>query len=307
MCNFWLVPMDFRICNFRELQSEWIESHVIRWQVPGTPMKYRNGAWKKPTPSSMAAKLKLGDVLYFYVCNLPSDDGEKLSRVLLRGVVKDEPRPMEKLEIYRDSTETELVYGFSITALTTIPRDALADNNFLSLNDLRQRSDGTFRHAYGKNWPDLLCKKTFDIGLIEQLEAFFKPTMEKNDFEQLIEHFNRRCFLEGKYGTKNDHRSFIARNGMRYCEYHHLVPKSVANKFHDFAPIVHAPGNGLYLCANCHRKIHFGEPEAVRDMLKIFLSESQVQEMLHEYDFQKLIGEKQEVLAWFQNVYGVGD
>ena len=91
MCNFWLIPMDFRICNFRELQSEWIESHVIRWQVPGTPMKYRNGAWKKPTPSSMAAKLKLGDVLYFYVCNLPSDDGEKLSRVLLRGVVKDEP------------------------------------------------------------------------------------------------------------------------------------------------------------------------------------------------------------------------
>lgn len=29
--------------------------------------------------------------------------------------------------------------------------------------------------------------------------------------------------------------------------------------------------------------------------------------MLHEYDFQKLIGEKQDVLAWFQNVYGVGD
>lgn len=37
MNNFWLIPMDFRTCNYEQMKEEWDENKKIMWEAPGKP------------------------------------------------------------------------------------------------------------------------------------------------------------------------------------------------------------------------------------------------------------------------------
>lgn len=303
--NYWLIPMDFSTCNYEQLQKEWDESKKIMWQVPGTPRKLKNGDWQSPPDSSMVNSLKKGDVIYFYVTNLPSESRNKLSRIMLRGVVKDEPCPMEKNKVYFDLNETNLIYAFSIECLTTLPKEQLENNFFLSRTDLKTNSS-KFIIPHGVNWPDKNIKQNLSEDIIKRLERCFKPTtIRKYDFESLINHFNKKCFFCGKYGTKNDHKTFIGRNGLDYFEYHHFIPQAKAKDFPKLQEIIDNSTNGLFLCSNCHNKMHYGAVTEVRDILEIVLKDTQIQKMLTDFNFQKNIGEENDVFEWFQEAYKI--
>ncbi len=302
--NYWLIPMDFSTCNYEQLQKEWKETNKIMWQVPGTPKK-KDDTWKKPRSTSMVNSLKKGDVIYFYVTNLPSNSKNNiLSRVMLRGQIKDEPHPIEKNKVYFDSNETNLIYGFSIESLTTLPKEQLENNSFLSLAHLNT-IDRNFTYPQGRRWPDKNIKKSLSENIVNRLEGCFKSTMRKYDFESLINHFNKKCFFCGKYGTKNDHKTFIGRNGLDYFEYHHFIPQAKAKDFPKLQEIIDNSTNGLFLCSNCHNKMHYGAVTEVRDMLEIVLKDTQIQKMLTDFNFQKNIGEENDVFEWFQEAYKI--
>lgn len=78
--------MDFRTCNYEQMKEEWDENKKIMWEAPGKPTN-KNGEWT--VENTMAKSLKKGDVVYFYVTNLPSESNVKLSRIMLRGKIED--------------------------------------------------------------------------------------------------------------------------------------------------------------------------------------------------------------------------
>lgn len=182
MNNFWLIPMDFGTCNYEQMKEEWDENKKIMWEAPGKPTN-KNGEWT--VENTMAKSLKKGDVVYFYVTNLPSESNVKLSRIMLRGKIEDEPYPIEKNKVYRSLKETTMISGFSIGSISTLHKELLENNLFLSLKDLRKR-DNNFQYPRGKNWPDKNSKKSFSQDLIKTLEESFKVGMRENDFEVLM-------------------------------------------------------------------------------------------------------------------------
>lgn len=302
--NYWLIPMDYKTCNYAQMQKEWKENKKIMWQAPGRPEKLKNGNWKVEKPHSMAKLLVKGDIVYFYVTNLPSESKDKISRIMLRGIIKDEPCPIEKNKVYMNSKETDMIYGFSIDSITTLPKEQLENNLFLSYKDLKNK-ESSFIYPQGKNWPDKRIKKSLSEDLINILEESFKSNMQKNDFEALIKHFNKKCFFCDKCGSKNEHRTFIGRNGLDYFEYHHFIPQYKAKQFPELQNIIDSPTNGLFLCSNCHNKIHYGAVEEVNKMLKLVLDDNQIKEMLISFDFRKNIGEDKDIFEWFQEAYNL--
>ena len=299
MNNFWLIPMDFRTCNYEQMKEEWDENKKIMWEASGKPTN-KNGEWT--VENTMAKSLKKGDVVYFYVTNLPSESNVKLSRIMLRGKIEDEPYPIEKNKVYRSLKETTMISGFSIGSISTLHKELLENNLFLSLKDLRKR-DNNFQYPRGKNWPDKNSKKSFSQDLIKTLEESFKVGMRENDFEVLMNHFNKKCFFCGKDG--NGHKTFVGRNGLDYFEYHHFILQCVAKKFPELQDIIDSPTNRLSLCSNCHNKFHYGRVEEVSRMIEIVLEDSEINKMLEEFDFQKNIGENKDIFEWFQEVYSV--
>jgi hypothetical protein len=66
----------------------------------------------------------------------------------------------------------------------------------LSLKDLRKR-DNNFQYPRGKIRPDKNSKKVYSQDLIKTLEESFKVGMRENDFEVLMNHFNKNVsFVE---------------------------------------------------------------------------------------------------------------
>lgn len=62
-----------------------------------------------------------------------------------------------------------------------------------------------------------------------------------------------------------NHQTFIGKDGHPYVEAHHLIPMAQQDFFElniDIAP------NIVALCPTCHRNIHFGQPEAKKQMLQ---------------------------------------
>src|SRR5262249_10192780 len=74
------------------------------------------------------------------------------------------------------------------------------------------------------------------------------------------------CQLCGEFG-------FVKRNGMRYCEVHHLFHLSK-----NPPPNCLAPEYLVVLCATCHRRMHYadvGEPERHTDGWRVGVDERQ--------------------------------
>lgn len=83
--------------------------------------------------------------------------------------------------------------------------------------------------------------------LIDVKNKIYKRSSSKSKKSIIISDF--KCNLNSK------HESFIAKNGKRYMEAHHLIPMEFQNKF-DLSLDVYA--NIVCLCPNCHKKLHYG-------------------------------------------------
>lgn len=301
MNNYWLIPMDFEKCNFEQMEIEWNKNKKIMWEVPGTPQfKKKTNNWVINKKAKMPRLLKNGDIVYFYVKSIPSNSGDKKSRILLRGVIEDEPYPIEFNKVYWNSDESKMIIGFSIGNITTLPKDKLENDLFLSYDELKL-SDREFLCPRGMtNWPNT-CRGNLSKNLIDLLENTFKKNSYKDDFKALINHFNQECFFCGKLGTKSDHKTFKRKNGTDYYEYHHFIQQHKGKKLLELKNIIDAPENKICLCSNCHNKIHYGKIDEVNNMIDLIWNDEKIQNMLDMYQFSSIIGE--DTLSWIKDVY----
>ena len=78
--------------------------------------------------------------------------------------------------------------------------------------------------------------------------------------EQVLKAAKRKCEIDPV------HRTFVTRrNNELYLEGHHLIPLLRQNEFNKSLDVY---ANIIGLCPNCHRQLHFGKQDEVRDILK---------------------------------------
>lgn len=298
MANYFMIPMDFLECDFARMKKEWDKNGKIMWEING---KVINNKINKN--AFYANNIKEDDIIYFYVCHLPSNSGYNKSRVLLRGIVKDEPKIMDYSEVYINKNgNEEKIIGFSVGKLTTLNKNDLKNDNIYSLQELRTIKE--FSPPQGKKWLNTITGN-LDNGLIDRLEKSFKNVSNKSDFNNLIEHFNKKCFFSDKIGGKHSHDTFLRRNGTNYYEFHHFIQRYSKDKNLQLHDIIDDNKNLLCLCSNCHNKLHYGQTKDIEDMINVIWEDVEIQEMLEQKRFLSIIGveNKDEALEWIKHIY----
>lgn len=306
MRDYWIIPMDFKQCNFEELENEWIVDKKIMWKANGMPQKRKRTNTWYINKNDTSRLLKKGDVIYFYVTNLPTNsDRYRLSRILLRGVVEEEATPVEYNKVYKLSQRDDMIIGFAIGKITTLPKLQLENDTFLSREKIESKFSD-FKYPQGVRWPNT-AKGTLNEEIVKMLEEIFKSNSTKDDFKNLIDHFNKKCYFCGKIGNKGDHRTFKRRNGMDYYEIHHFIQqhKIKSNKIQstELEMIIESPENKVCLCSNCHNQIHYGRKENVNKMIRLLWDDENIQNMLQKYNFTSIVGDRP--LEWIKSTYNV--
>lgn len=296
MCNYWLIPMNFQVCSLAHLLDEYktSDNKEIWWQAP--PQHLTKDA-KEDIPAkegSIAKKLAPGDIVYFYVTNLPTANNNALSRILLRGKIYTEAFVKQKKLVWPDASENEKINAFSIGELVTLNKNYLENNSILRLESetetiedkkkkyhyyLRLSKDEKCDFIYPQGWTKWPNNAAGSFSLGKKIFDYFE---DGEDFNALISHFNnRKCYFCNKsfHGTtweECEHKTFIGRNGLNYYEYHHFILQKIADKTTILKGIVESPSNGLCLCSNCHNRFHYGTPEDIKEMIDIVLEDSSV-------------------------------
>lgn len=306
--NYWMIPMDFETYSFSDMKKELAHNKAIRWGIRAKPIHdKKTNTYKLNTSSLLVKKIKKGDIFYFYVFNLPMG---KKGRVLIRGEVIEEVSLMRYNEVYLNSKNEDIIQGFKIEKLSTLGEYELVNNFFFTIDDINSKTDSLTdkKIINPRNWPNKI-RNTLSIEAINILEKHFKKCSLNKDVNRLIKFFDRRCFFEGKIGTKDEHKSFIRRNGYKYYEIHHFIQQNQKNKnnsLHNILgvdSIIYGEKNQVTLCPNCHRKIHSGTVESIKEMLEILFYDNGIREILSSKCIKDAIGGDKEIKEWILKMY----
>ena len=312
--------MDYEKCDFSHLLKEFEQNGEILWQAPPEAIS-STAEIKSEAKGTIAERLKEKDTVYFYVTNLPDFNNERISRILLRGIIKNSPYVECKNKVWPDAPSNEKVNAFIIENLTTLNADKLKDNRFLSLVseinstskkreyyiqiDKNTKIKFTYPQGWTK-WPDNLYNKNFKDDLIAGLDRFFDGS---KNFNTLIDHFTKTCYFCGKtfhnkrWGEE-EHQTFKGRNGLNYYEYHHFILQKLADIDPVIKDIVYSPSNGLCLCSNCHNRFHYGTLKDIKEMIDIVLNDPTVLDKNTQTTIYNLIGDDNTDLSlWLLNAY----
>lgn len=298
--NYYLIPMDFLLYNFEKMEQEYMDKGKIEWEIKGSLEN-----------SKYAKNIKCGDIVYFYIFNIESQSGFHKARILLRGVVCEEPRVMEKSEIYAymteafDNIDQGFCTGFSIGKLTTLKKELLEKDSVFSYESIREKYEQ--KHPQGKFWPNK-NDGSLNEELNEELEKNFKLFESKNDFKFLMDHFNRKCFFCGKLDRPHKHMTFKRGNGTDYFERHHFIKRNgsyTVQQMPALQDIINDDDNIICLCSNCHNQLHYGETQEIQLMIEKLCEDRQIQDMLEKHNFMKCIGvsNEQDAVQWIKEVY----
>ena len=314
MNNYWLIAMDYTKYDFMKMEVEYLtHNKEIQWAAPGSPeFNSKDNTWKIPKSLKIANQIRLYDVIFFYVYNIESQSGKTKARILLRGVVTQEPCIMEYREIFNTGSDdhpnnSSPVIGFSIGHITTLTRAELENDFCYSLELLNRRYQQVL--PQGPRWPNMHYGN-LNSSLIEHLENSFKQSGVERDFLTLIEHFNRKCFFHDKLGRPSDHKTFKRRGrGTDYFEGHHFIPTHTKKLIPALQPIVDADDNYVWLCSNCHNRLHYGRIEDTNSMLDILWKDNVVHDLLTREHFMDVIGvdTEAEAINWLKTVYKSSD
>lgn len=305
MKNYFLVPMDFLEYDFETMRKEWRENKKIMWRISGRPVKGKDGIMRISKQATLPYQIKKDDVIYFYVCRIPSANGKDISRILLKGMVDDEPKPLKYKDVYfreaEDPSKDDII-GFSIKKLVTLEKRELENDFCYDLTMLENKYHVSNPH--GRYWPSTI-NGGLNNALINDLENSFRTNSGERSFETLIEHFNRRCYFWGKLGNQNDHKTFKRKNGTDYYEIHHFVPEKLVNKNGLLMPIINDSRNKICLCSNCHNKLHYGRIDEIYKMIDVIWKNSEIKELLCSKEFFELINveTEEESLDWIRVLY----
>ena len=242
--------------------------------------------------NSNDAKMDVGDVCYLYYSNLP----DKTSRIILRGIVSAS-------DSYNDDPDTYLEPGqkcVELTDLKTINWKNAGKMTF-TYDDLK---------AYGvnitRNKRALKDDRAGDKELREALEAYYEKDNNKLNLDELRDDIVKKLQCAFDSGTGNLHKSFIQANGLRYFETHHFIQQNVCRNTddRDLIDAVYDEKNLIYLCPMCHRRIHYGRKEDIRNMIDKIYQKNEKFYGDKFIKYAKLNGENT-VKDWLYDMYKV--
>ncbi len=317
MSNYVLIPCNFDDFDFDMFKQEFEKTGRIMWQITGTPEQVKKtGEYRIRKDAGLPMLMKLGTIVYFYMCNIPTQSGENKSRIVLRGVVVEEPSVKNYGEIYtiskddvtNDHDYDEKIIGFAIGDLRTLNKDDLENDRCFS-NDVLETIYKQ-RYPQGKRIPSTYSNiNTLNKDLIRDLEYSFKKNYEKNDFDLLIKHFKKECFFCNKIGKKSDHKTFKRRNGTDYFEGHHFIQQNAKYKLPLLNDLINSDENMIWLCSNCHNELHYGRTKRIKEKINILWEDEKIKRMLIEKNFFEIIqaNNDNDAKIWIEKMYKSND
>ena len=320
MGNYWLIPMDFEKCDFGHLLEEYERDKEILWQAPPEKISSDIAVHSKAT-GTIAKRIQDKDIVYFYVTNLPDFNNERISRILLRGIIKNNPYVEYKNKVWPDAPAKVKVNAFIIEDLTTLKDYQLKDNWVLRFkSEINPQSNKRELYIYTDEntkinfiypqgwtkWPDKIYNHNFNEDLIARLNEYFDGS---KNFKALTDHFSKTCYFCGKIfhnkiWGEEEHQTFKGRNGLNYYEYHHFILQKLAEIDPAIEKIVASPSNGLCLCSNCHNRFHYGTIKDIKEMIDIVLNDPTVLDKNTQTIIKNIIGDDNTDLSlWLLNAY----
>ena len=254
--NFYLIPADYLTYDFNKLFNE---------EKTGVNGNSGRVLWKL---NDHDAKIEVGGICYIYYSNLP----DKTSRIILRGIVSAS-------DSYNQDPESYLEKGqkcIELMDLETINWNNSEEYDFSkeALNDEQTygiKINQTKRYLIDER------KGGGDRKLCNDLEECFEHDENKLDLDGLKDEIVNKlhCVFNDNPEDKtiaNFHNSFIQRNGLRYFEKHHLVLQKICRRekyVNDkkLLELVYSEENEFYLCPMCHRIMHFGCIDEIKEKI----------------------------------------
>ncbi len=143
--------------------------------------------------------------------------------------------------------------------------------------------------------------------LIADLES--EPRGENLDQVKKYYEGMTKCVFEGHDHNPKIHQSFIKPNGFSYFETHHVIQQNMIKNNQIPQEVIEDSGNKVYLCPTCHRRIHYGKKEDVREMLEHLYHRTKESRTFYEKCFTEyaLGDDAGNALNWLFNIYNAAD
>ena len=110
--------------------------------------------------------------------------------------------------------------------------------------------------------------KITDRNFIKENNRVPEPVSKKQEKYKVNYRISKTALEIAEYKceiNKDDHNTFLAKNGKQFMEAHHLIPMSAQK---DFKINLDRVENIICLCPNCHSAIHFGCESIRKDYLE---------------------------------------
>lgn len=212
--------------------------------------------------------IKKGDIVYIYYSNMP--DGIK--RILIKSEVLEVPKEKHKIEYLGKEIED---YIFYIAGTDKYKSKNLFKAIFPEQTE--KFSSKELINKYKFNFSGY--QSIYEINNKELLEDLNKTVENKKETKTFTElkslFYDFKCKYEKRNHTKDEY--FCKRNGLKYFEIHHFIMKSILKKYKleekdekEVKKYIYTPNNEIFLCANCHKRIHHANETEVKKMVDFF-------------------------------------
>ncbi len=273
--NYHLIPYNFEEYNFEAFrEEEKVCKGEVRWQY-GTRIH----------------KLNKGDICFFYCTRLP----DMTNRILLRAVVSE-----------TECTDDKGNTCFKIRNISAI-----------RLKEAESSKDDDIKYGF-KNLKFIYKvgtvrgKQKLDVdGKHSKLIADLESEPRGENLNQVKKYYEgmTKCVFERHDHNPKIHRSFVKPNGFTYFETHHVIQQNMFKNNQIPQEVIENSSNKVYLCPTCHRKIHYGKKEDVREMLESLYHRTKETKRFFERCFTEYATDDKaaNALNWLFNIYNAAD
>lgn len=302
--NNYFLLMDYRNFNFKDL-NEQLKKGFTYWHIPAHGKNAKDKIFYtekecKEYCDKKDNKYKEGDKVYIFVTHLPNTKNSN-TRILFRGEIDSSPKPVETSK-FCYKPKGEWCKAIKIKSIKTLSRPDLNNDNILN------------RSQYGIATPQGIC----DCSKIKNKKSVNKIIEDCNRmltkdytsmFDILEEVFGHKCL----FGCSDKRSTFIQRNGFRYYELHHFIQQHLCKgkEKNKISKLIDRNENKIWLCAKCHRQIHHGSKEEVKQMIDDILSYIKKSEngknLLLELKKEINAGTYNDVKEWIYSMYKCSD
>lgn len=144
---------------------------------------------------------------------------------------------------------------------------SFVENNLLSIKgkELGSAKNDAILNDFGVTNPEKNSNDQKIIKIAETKGIDKRPPSDMNVHSVIADMYGHKC----QYATfiGEEHQTFIGSDGKPYMVIHHIIPMSARKDF--FPKNLDVATNLVCLCPNCHERIHHGNNDEKREILKV--------------------------------------